>query len=186
MNQTSAVISLASATGDKVARREVGKALIKLTSQNSKVNLNLVAYAYPGLTNQERDEIKDALLNGSLTYDPRSVASLTRLDWFSREELVSLIKKTAYPSRSMSSYMETALSLGDKSYLPPLLDDLKTNSKQPTNFYCSACYLAMHSEGLLGESLENAYISGSLTISEGYPFIMSRKDEKILEVGHGN
>ena len=61
--------------------------------------------------------------------------------------------------------MSDATLLGDISYIRTFVNDADDNDKQPTNFYCSTCTLAISTEGLIGEPLLHAVSQGRLKIT---------------------
>lgn len=161
------ILSYATSQGAENAKRRVAQAFFaaSLSERSQKIELEALAYAYPAMTLQQQESIVPLLKSSKFKYDPRDVINLSHLNAFSPEDLISLIKHQAYSSKSMSSYMSDAALLGDISYIRTFADDADDNDKQPTNFYCSGCSLAISTEGLIGEPLLNAVSQGRLKIT---------------------
>lgn len=164
LENSEALLAVAADVEDlKPVRRMVADAFFR----NQKlVNLELenLAFAIPSMSNAEVSSVIDRLLSSTYKFDPRHVNDLARLELFNQSELLSLIKKTAYKNKSMSSYMTYGALWGEKSYVQEMVLDTLTNAGQPTNFYCAACGLAIVSEGLVASELVEAVESDQLEI----------------------
>jgi len=170
LSSSVALSSFAQSFGKEAAQNRLINALFINTSEGDtsarrKIALGNVVFAYSAMSDTQKKQLLPKLLNGSYTIDPRGVAGLTQFPELDREDLLALIHKHAYPNKSMSSYMLTGAQLGDTDYVVSLIDDLETNAKQPTNFYCSICALAMTSDGLIGNAVVKANAQGKLLLT---------------------
>jgi hypothetical protein len=170
-----AVMSLAINKGEAHARRQVADAFFKLgtsISSNSrrKLQIGLLRFAMKAMKPSELEEVLPILQRGIFDVDPRDIIQLRQTAVFKgkQAELLALIKHYSngpgYSGRMMSKYLVHAALLGDKSSLQSMIDDAEFNAKQPTNFYCAACGIAMSSDGLLGMPLINASKRGRIVI----------------------
>jgi len=176
-----ALMGYALANGEREARRRVAEAFFnsaRNTDRTHPLSLELenIRFAAPAMTTQEKAGLLDALLQGPFNLDPRDVRRLTLLEEMDREKLLGLIEKFQYSNKSMSSYMTTAALLGEARYIRVMAGDARDNDRQPTNFYCSVCGLALAADGLIGEPLVRAEDSGELQIlpSDQYGFVLTR------------
>ncbi len=157
-----AVKGLARKLGISQAKRLTAEAFLTVKEPQLTVNLYILRFAADAMNPTELAQVIDRLLRGEFKYDPRQVKGLIDLPAIGKTELVQLIKRAAYPSRSMSSYMATALRLGDTEYVNTLALDVEYNAKQPNNFYCSGCALALYTDGLIGRDLAAAARAGQV------------------------
>jgi hypothetical protein len=153
--------------GAENAKKKIAQAFLAMSdaARSQEINLETIAYAYPAMSSQQQKNIIPLLKSPLFKYDPRDVIKLRYLNVFKQEELIALIKDRAYSNKSMSSYMGHATLLGDISYIKTYVNDAHDNAKQPTNFYCSACTLAISTEGLIGQPLLHAVSQGRLKIT---------------------
>ena len=162
-----AVMSLAVNKGEGHARRQVADAFLKLgkslsTNSTRELEISLLRFAMKAMSPSELDEVLPILQRGNFKVDPRDIIQLRQTALFKdkQAELLALItyysNSAGYSSRMMSKYLVHAALLGDKSSLQAMIDDAEFNAKQPTNFYCAACGIAMSADGLLGMPLINA------------------------------
>lgn len=181
IGNSSALQALARTHGTDTAREKVIEAFFRLARQPEgtyQLRPENLRFAAPALSPAQRRILLDTLLTGPFRLDPREVRRLALLDEMDPHKLRALIRKFSYPEKSMSSYMITAAQLGEKEYVGILAADAPDNAKQPTNFYCSVCGLALASDGLIGEPLAEAVSEGLLQVtpSEQYGFILSRSE----------
>jgi len=148
-----AIKVLISKYGIKTAKELAAKGFLLAKPNRYKVNLYNLRFAIDAMSKAERTLIIDRLLQGKFQYDPRGVKALIGLNGISELQLVQLIKAQAYPQKSMSSYMTTALKLNDPEYVLEMAKDAASNSSQPANFYCSGCALSLYTDGLIGDEL---------------------------------
>ena len=160
-------LSYVASHGSVNAQKRIAQAFFTLSeaARPKDISLEVVAYAYPSMTAQQKSNVMPLLKSPKFKYDPRDVSKLLYLNAFNKSDLIDLIKDQAYSNKSMSSYMSDATLLGDISYIKTFVNDAADNDKQPTNFYCSACTLAISTEGLIGEPLLQAVSQGRLKIT---------------------
>jgi hypothetical protein len=139
------------------------------------LKLECLRFALPAMTDDEVERFIPHLRNSLYRPDPRRFRGMLQSDRFAgREgELLSLIVEYAYSSRSMSSYLVDGALLGNSHYVHELLSDLSDNAKQPTNFYCAACGLALATDGVIGSALLQA-------IGNGQPLAVSHDGVQIV------
>jgi hypothetical protein len=141
-----------------------------------RLSLENLRFALSGMSDSEIAEVVPRLTSGLFELDPRNVTRLLLDERLAgrEQELLALIREHAYTERSMSSYLTDGALLGHGDYVRELLRDVADNAKQPTNFYCSACGLALTSDGLLGSGLLDVLQSGrAIAIQqEGREFIL--------------
>lgn len=178
LDNRQAVLTMAYSKGKEQARKRVAQAFFKLsTNQMGKsrrihLDIEILLFALKGMTDDEKERVLPILKSGVFTIDPREFYHLKIAKGFSDEELVSLIDQYAksgssYSQRMMSGYMMDGAVLGNDDYIKSMTRDLEDNAKQPTNFYCAACGLALSSDGLLGYPLINASKKGKVIFSKG-------------------
>ncbi|MEH6458204.1 MAG: hypothetical protein V7749_17885 [Cocleimonas sp.] len=187
-NQT--VLSMAYEKGVDVTRRRVSQAFFKVSnddfsSHNPNLEIENLLFAMKSMTDDEKVRVKEILEMGIFDIDPRFLYHLKLSDIFAddstNEALVALIEKYAkrgsYDRRSMSIYMVDGAILGNKKYIETMVKDLETNAKQPTNFYCAACGIALSADGLMAYPLINASKKGKVEVNANPDgqFILSRK-----------
>lgn len=177
-----ALLRFALSEGEQVARRTTMDAFFNVANDpnNAKprnINLENLRFAMGAMTEEEKIRAIKALGDSRFKFDPRDVRHLLLVPGLDREELLPLIQQTAYSSKSMSSYMTTGALLGDIQYVHTLVNDVRDNASQPTNFYCSACALALATEGLIGQPLYEAIEQQRLLVNleKEPPFILSLK-----------
>ena len=183
-----ALLAFSISRGEAEAQRDVAAAFFSYAeNQNNSdsdsqhnpnpldINLKNIIFAMNAMSETEKQQVLPLLQSGLFKFDPRAVEHLTHLENMDRDSLLSLIRMYAYPSKSMSSYMTTGALLGAKDYVTSMVADVHDNAKQPTNFYCSACGLALATEGLIGQALIKAAAEQQLQIeqSESGEFILS-------------
>ncbi len=161
------ILSYAAIHGVEDTRKRIAQSFlpVNFSTRPQKVMLESLAYAYPAMTIEQQKNIIPLLKGPQFKYDPRDVINLRYLNVFKNEDLVQLIKSQAYSNKSMSSYMSDATLLGDTSYIRTFVNDVKDNAKQPTNFYCGVCSLAISTDGLIGSPLLSAASQGRLKIT---------------------
>lgn len=184
------LLSYISNYGEESAREAIAEAFFRLSTSifSTRIDLAVIAYAYPGMSDQQKNEVMTLLNNTQIKYDPRDVKKLIYLNAFENTDLIGLIKNQAYSNKSMSSYMGHAALLGGSSYLNTFLKDMVDNDNQPTNFYCAACILALSTEGLVGQPLLDTRSQGRLKITpenglDGEVAILS-KGKPVMEWSH--
>ena len=123
-----------------------------------RISLRNLAFAFTGMTAEQKNQLNRIFLDGQRRIDPRRVVALKRAGILTttRKQTIALIKQLAgTPSshRGMSSYFSDAVGLGSEYYLYLLIGDIVDNNEQPNHFYCAACGLAVFTEGLLGAPL---------------------------------
>lgn len=177
-----ALLSYALANGKQQAQRRVVEALFRIEKDTDTIpplqlELENIRFAAEVMNAQQRQQLLDTLLRGPFKIDPRGVRRLALLDDTDTEQLRALIKKFQYPHKSMSSYMITAAQLGEADYVGVMARDVGDNASQPTNFYCSACGLALATDGLIGQPLTQAVSRDELQIipAEKYGFVLVRR-----------
>lgn len=183
-----AVLSLAYNKGTAQARRRVAQAFFKLSenqitsSRHNKLEIGILSFALKGMTDSEKSRVLPILKSGSYRIDPRDFYHLKHDKLLSDSQIVSLIdqyaKQGSYSQRMMSGYMMDGAILGNADYIKSMTRDLEDNAKQPPNFYCAACALALSSEGLLGYPLINASKKGKVVFNkdENGTMVLSRKE----------
>lgn len=146
-------------------------------------DLDQLSYAMHAMTDTEIRTLVPLMLENKAGVDPRDIPQLVHEGYFTREDLLALMRKNAYPSKSMSAFVTTAVQLGADEYIESLLQDLPTNDRQPLHFYCAPCALALTSDGLIAEALLDAYANNQLTISSPAigQYVFSRDTERKLE-----
>jgi len=166
LENSEALLSISTDVADlQPIRRMVADAFF---DNQKRVNLELenLAFAIPSMNDSEVSSVIDNLLDSTYKFDPRRVRQLARLDLFSEEDLLSLVKKTAYKTKSMSSFMTDGALWGERRYIQEMVLDTRTNAEQPTNFYCAVCGLVIVSEGLVATELEDAIEKDQLQIMD--------------------
>jgi hypothetical protein len=143
-------------------------------------DLDQLSYAMYAMTDAEIRTLVPLMLENNADVDPRDISQLVHEGYFEREDLLMLIRKNAYPDKSMSAFVTTAVQLGADEYVEPLLQDLLTNDRQPLHFYCAPCALALTSDGLIAEALLEAYAKHQLTITSPAigEYVFSRGSEQ--------
>lgn len=179
-----ALLRFALSKGEQIARRATADTFFNMAKdpyrkEPRKINLENLRFAMGAMTAEEKTRAINALGQSYFQFDPRDVRQLLLVPGLNREELLSLIQQTAYPSKSMSSYMTTGALLGDIQYVHTLANDVRHNASQPTNFYCSACALALATDGLIGQPLYEAIGQQRLLVDleKEPPFILSLKTD---------
>ena len=179
-----AIKSYAVKEGLQNAKATTAKAFLSEQPRSVYVDLTNLRFASSEMSNSEMTSVIRRLLKGYFKYDPRKVESLIGLPQISNSELVRLIKNNAYSSKSMSSYMTTAVRLGDEEYIYTMANDAENNAKQPTNFYCSACGLSLYSDGMIGQPLIDAAKQSNIQVEqENNQLIINLKNEALLSGG---
>jgi hypothetical protein len=160
-------LSYVASQGAERAKKQIIQAFFNMSiaTRSKVIQLEVIAYAYPSMSTQQQNRVMPLLKSPQFKYDPRDVTNLVYLNAFNKSDLIDLIKDQAYSNKSMSSYMSDATLLGDISYIRTFVNDADDNDKQPTNFYCSTCTLAISTEGLIGEPLLHAVSQGRLKIT---------------------
>ena len=165
-----ALMSLAISIGEAEAKQyyiraffdKLNKSSTRISQKNSmnyssEIRINNLLFAYPDMTALQKQQAKAALMNRVFAIDPRHVERLKYASGWNMtdKELLSLIKLNEYREerRMMSSFFTEGAKYGDKKYFEMLLNDAELNDSQPNNFYCSACALAILSDGLVGTTL---------------------------------
>ncbi|MDJ0848639.1 MAG: hypothetical protein QNK04_09700 [Myxococcota bacterium] len=158
LTSSEALSSLAVQKGAEHARRRFVDAFFAPRQRKIQLDLEGLRFALPAMTDAEIERVVPHLERGPYRLDPRRLRRLLQSDRLEGAEgaLLSLIAEHAYPSRSMSSYFVDGALLGNVEYVDELISDLADNARQPTNFYCAACGLALTSDGLLGSALLRA------------------------------
>jgi len=187
LRSTEALLSFSISRGEKKAQRDLADAFFNSAENKNNndgeyklkpININLknILFSMNAMTETEKKKVLPLLQSGLFKFDPRAVEHLTHLENMDSEGLLSLIKMYAYPSKSMSSYMTTGALLGEKKYVASMVEDVHDNAKQPTNFYCSACGLALATDGLIGQTLINVAAEDKLQINKSISgeFILSK------------
>ena len=183
LSNRGAVKSVAAQEGIAKAQQMTANAFLSAPSRNIRVDLVHLRFASHALSDSQLDSVLQRLLNGDFKYDPRRVESLIGLRNIKDSVLVQLIKNQAYSSKSMSSYMTTATRLGDKEYVYTLARDVATNDGQPTNFYCSACALSLHTDGLIGNPLVRAVLRDEISVNYINDQLIIQSNDGILSSG---
>lgn len=187
-NQT--VLSMAYEKGVEETRRRVTKAFFKVSnddfsSSNPNLEIENLLFAMKSMTGSEKVRVKEILEMGIFDIDPRYLYRLKLSDIYKNDSdnqaLVALIEKYAkrgnFDRRSMSIYMVDGAILGSEKYIKTMVKDLETNAKQPTNFYCAACGIALSADGLIAYPLINASKKNKVEINSNSKdqIILSRK-----------
>ncbi|MCP3674197.1 MAG: hypothetical protein GY829_06965 [Gammaproteobacteria bacterium] len=188
LNSNEALLDFSISIGEVEAQRYIANVFLsyadnKSNSDNSytlkpiDIDLENIIFAMNAMSESEKLKVLPLLQSGLFKFDPRAVGYLIDMKSMDRDGLLSLIKMYAYPSKSMSSYMTTGALLGEKNYVKTMVADVHDNARQPTNFYCSACGLALATEGLIGQALITSAAEQQLKIeqSENGEFILSKK-----------
>jgi hypothetical protein len=168
LNNLDAIASIALTQGLENARQQVIDGFFKQLVENgdnkvSNINIDILRFALMGMDAAQQQQAIDSLLAGRFKYDPRRIMRLSPI--IDNESiLLSLLQQQAYPSKSMSSYIQDGALWGAQEYIDTLISDVQDNAKQPMNFYCSVCGLALSSDGLLGQALIDASLQQSLHI----------------------
>jgi hypothetical protein len=175
LSERAALANLAVAKGVEYAQRRVIDAFFARSDLRIQLQLESLRFALPAMTDDEVERFIPHLRNSLYRPDPRRFRGMLQSDRFAgREgELLSLIVEYAYSSRSMSSYLVDGALLGNSHYVHELLSDLSDNAKQPTNFYCAACGLALATDGVIGSALLQA-------IGNGQPLAVSHDGVQIV------
>lgn len=191
LNSNEALLVYSNSRGEAEAQRDVANAFFsyaeiknngdsehKLKSLN--INLKNIVFAMNAMTEAEKQQVLPLLQSGIFKFDPRAVEHLINIESMDRDGLLALIRMYAYPHKSMSSYMTTGALLGAKDYVRNMVEDVHDNAKQPTNFYCSACGLALATDGLIGQELVKTVANQQLQIkqSKNGEFILSNMSNK--------
>lgn len=182
-----ALLAFSISRGEKEAQRYVADLILGYADNNSdsdakhnqksvEIKLKNIVFAMNAMNESEKQQVIPLLKSGIFNFDPRSVEYLLHLENIDRGDLLTLIRMYAYPSRSMSSYMTTGALLGAEDYVMNMAGDAHDNSKQPTNFYCSACGLALATDGLIGQELIKAKQANQLLVKQAKngEFILSK------------
>lgn len=184
------LLSFIAKYGQAAAQKAITQAFFNLSSSilPARIDPGVIAYAYPAMAEQQKKGVITLMKNPQVRYDPRDVIKLMYLNALDKADLVELIENQAYSNKSMSSYMGHAALLGGSSYLNTFLKDMVDNDKQPTNFYCAACTLALSTEGLVGQPLLDTRSQGRLKITpengfDGEVAILS-KGKPVMEWSH--
>ena len=163
LENNEALASIALHAGDKVATDLFIDAFFDSTLGQRRLHIENLRYALPYMSQQQREKVTPLLQSDVYIIDPRKISRLLLSDTFSAHsaELLDILNHAASQgsyrhSRSMASYYLDGAHLGDDIYIDLLIRDAKNNAKQPTNFYCSACSLALITDGLLGSALIEA------------------------------
>lgn len=189
LNNRQAVLSLAYSKGAEEVRKriaqvffeEANKQTIKLRGKHLRIE-NLL-FAIKGMTSEEKSRILPILKRGVFQIDPRQLYRLKLTKLFEDDDIASLIdqyaKTSSYSQRMMSGYMPDGAMLGNEKYIDIMMQDLEDNAKQPTNFYCAACGLALSTDGLVGYPLINAAKKDKVVLSKDAngAMILSRKSD---------
>ena len=191
LNSNEALLVYSISRGEAEAQRDVANAFfsyagIKNNSDSTyklkplDINLKNIIFSMNAMTETEKQQVLPLLQSGIFKFDPRAVEHLVNLESMEHDGLLALIRMYAYPNKSMSSYMTTGALLGAKDYVTNMVEDVHDNAKQPTNFYCSACGLALTADGLIGQELVKAAANQQLQInkSKNGEFILSKKASK--------
>lgn len=189
LRSTEALLSFSISRGEAEAQREVANAFFSYAENKNnnnndgeyklkpiEINLRNIVFAMNVMSETEKKKVLPLLQSGLFKFDPRAVEHLMHLKNMEPDGLLSLIKMYAYPSKSMSSYMTTGALLGEKNYVTSMVGDVHDNAKQPTNFYCSACGLALATDGLIGQTLIKVAAEDKLQIKKSISgeFILSK------------
>lgn len=188
LNSNVALLSFSISRGEVEAQRYVADAFFSYAENKNDgdssyslkpidIDLENIIFAMNAMSESEKQQVLPLLQSGVFKFDPRAVEHFMHFKSMGRDGLLALIKMYAYPSKSMSSYMITGALLGEKDYVSTMVEDVHDNASQPTNFYCSACGLALASDGLIGQALITAAAKQQLQIeqSESGDFILSNK-----------
>ena len=185
LNSNEALLDFSISLGEVEAQRYVADVFLSyaenkdnsVTLKSIDIDLENIIFAMNAMSESEKLQVLPLLQSGLFKFDPRAVEYLKDVKSMDRDGLLALIKMYAYPSKSMSSYMTTGALLGEKDYVMTMVADVHDNAKQPTNFYCSACGLALATDGLIGQALITAAAEQDLQIeqSESGEFVLSKK-----------
>lgn len=140
------------------------KKLQHMDVHRQRIDLANIPFIADSLSDNEVEKLSELLLNRPIIIDPRDIKLLTATGRFQRSDLLSLMRRHAYSQKMMSSYKLHGAQLGASEYIEDVIPDLTSNAKQPTNFYCSACVLAVLTDGLIGTPLLTAYNQGRVTV----------------------
>ncbi len=191
LHNRQAVLTMAYSKGKAQARKRVEQAFLKLSNDQMGENrrdhltIEILLFAMKGMSDKDKDRVLPILKSGVFIIDPREFYHLKIANRFEDADIVSLIDQTvkngkngnSYRQRMMSGYMMDGALLGNQDYIKSMMRDLEDNAKQPTNFYCAACGLALSTDGLLGYPLINASKKGKLVFNKDQNgvTILSRK-----------
>lgn len=191
LSSSDALIAYAVGVGIADARAVIAKVLLSLVAADSSgsrraIDLEVVRFAAPAMTTAELNRVVAHLASGNFNLDSRDVKALIGEPAIDRNALLSLVRKHADSHKSMSSYMTTGAQLGALEYVEIMAGDIKDNADQPTNFYCSACGLAIVSDGLIGPLVSEALDDNALLVSQEATgsFVLQRsRNRPLQEVG---
>lgn len=189
LNSNDALLDFSISVGEVEAQRYVADVFLSYAENKNNNNgksyrlktidiaVGNIIFAMNAMSESEKLQVLPLLQSGLFRVDPRSVKYLKDEKSMEHDGLLALIKMYAYSSKSMSSYMITGALLGEKDYVMTMVADVKDNARQPTNFYCSACGLALATDGLIGQALITAAAEQQLQIdrSKSGEFVLSKK-----------
>ena len=177
-----AVASVSVNYGLENAKKFTSDAFLYGENLDKRVSLTNLRFASTVMTEPEFRAVLHRLESGDFTYDPRSVISLADISFVDKNLLINLIKKKAYSSKSMSSFMTDAASLGDTEYIYVMAKDVANNASQPSNFYCSACALSLYTDGIIGEHLVAAAISNEIYVDSSEGNLIIKSTSPLMEL----
>lgn len=150
-----------------------------MDTRKQRIDLENIPFIMGTLSNEEVTTLSQLLLNRPIIIDPRDIKLLTATKRFKRNDLLALMRRHAYQSKTMSSYKLHGVQLGAAEYINDVIPDMTTNAKKPTNFYCAACVLAVATDGLIGEPLLAAFQQGLIKIEpeQNNEYTLSLTDE---------
>lgn len=187
LDNRQAVLTLAYSKGADQVRKRIAQAFFKEADKQTtkqwgkRLRIENLLFAIKGMTTNEKKRILPILKRDVFQIDPREFYRLKLTKLFSDSDISLLIeqyaKQPSYSQRMMSGYMADGAMLGNEKYIKIMTQDLEDNAKQPTNFYCAACGLALSTDGLVGYPLINAAKKGKVIFSKDSngAVILSRK-----------
>lgn len=157
-----ALTSLAVAEGIDFARRRFADAFLAAEGRRRRLSMENLRFSLASMNEAEIAAVLPKLQSGTFDVDARGLRRLMLGGRFddAREAVLALMVDNGSSSRSMSSYFVHGAELGHADYVDGLIGDAADNARQPTNFYCAACGLALVTDGLLGTPLIEAVAGG--------------------------
>ena len=159
MENGEALLSIIFSEGEAEARMIYIRSFFEIvkTQKTFRIDVDNFVFALEAMNQAQKRDALDLFKIKKITIDPRHVELLTQTEhWqISDHDILSLIQINSFKhsDRMMSSYFTGAAKYGDDKYFNLLLNDAPHNDSQPKNFYCSACALALISDGVLGTPL---------------------------------
>jgi len=169
-SENTAILSMANSKGIEATRKRVSQAIFKLSDKDldsryaPKLNIENLLFAMKSMDEKQLQQVPVLLKNQAFRIDPRSLYRLKQSEFYQADaknpallELIQLYsEKAQYQRAAMSSYKVDGALLGGTQFVQDMIDDVENNAKQPLNFYCTACGLALATDGLIAYPLIKA------------------------------